>query len=226
MELEPRSSRARGAHKFRTSSHSRPRRRRKMSADAVYMAKLAEQAERYDEMVEYMKKVAMEKPAADDLSLEERNLLSVAYKNVVGARRASLRIIGSIEAKEQQKADGEKAGLVSAYKSKVSTELDSICTDILQLLDNNLISDSLSPEPKVFYFKMKADYYRYLAEFAQGDAKASHAGAAQEVSFRRPAEWPNRLDSNHVSRSHRRTRRPPTPRLACPRPPRSASAWR
>ena len=137
-----------------------------MSADAVYMAKLAEQAERYDEMVEYMKKVAMEKPAADDLSLEERNLLSVAYKNVVGARRASLRIIGSIEAKEQQKADGEKAGLVSAYKSKVSTELDSICTDILQLLDNNLISDSLSPEPKVFYFKMKADYYRYLAEIA------------------------------------------------------------
>ena len=28
-----------------------------------------------------------------------------------------------------------------------------------------------------------ADYYRYLAEFAQGDAKASHAGAAQEVSY-------------------------------------------
>ena len=178
MELEPRSSRARGAHKFRTSSHSRPRRRRKMSADAVYMAKLAEQAERYDEMVEYMKKVAMEKPAADDLSLEERNLLSVAYKNVVGARRASLRIIGSIEAKEQQKADGEKAGLVSAYKSKVSTELDSICTDILQLLDNNLISDSLSPEPKVFYFKMKADYYRYLAEFASGSVKDEHAISA------------------------------------------------
>ena len=148
-----------------------------MSADAVYMAKLAEQAERYDEMVEYMKKVAMEKPAADDLSLEERNLLSVAYKNVVGARRASLRIIGSIEAKEQQKADG-KAGLVSAYKSKVSTELDSICTDILQLLDNNLISDSLSPEPKVFYFKMKADYYRYLAEFASGSVKDEHAISA------------------------------------------------
>jgi len=146
-----------------------------MSDDNVYMAKLAEQAERYEEMVEYMKKVAA--ASVDDLSLEERNLLSVAYKNVVGARRASLRIIGSIEAKEQQKADG-KAGLVSAYKSKVSTELDSICTDILQLLDNNLISDSLSPEPKVFYFKMKADYYRYLAEFASGSVKDEHAISA------------------------------------------------
>ena len=141
----------------------------------VYKAKLAEQAERFDEMVADMKEVAKQ---PQELTVEERNLLSVAYKNVVGARRASLRIIGSIEAKEQQKADGEKAGLVSAYKSKVSTELDSICTDILQLLDNNLISDSLSPEPKVFYFKMKADYYRYLAEFASGSVKDEHAISA------------------------------------------------
>ena len=65
------------------------------------MAKLAEQAERYEEMVEYMKSVAKTAgKARNDLSLEERNLLSVAYKNVVGARRASLRIITSIESKE------------------------------------------------------------------------------------------------------------------------------
>ena len=55
-------------------------------SDEVYMAKLAEQAERYDEMVEYMKAFANQQNS--DLSLEERNLLSVAYKNVVGARRA------------------------------------------------------------------------------------------------------------------------------------------
>ena len=67
--------------------------------DNVYMAKLAEQAERYDEMVQYMKEVASQ--SQSDLTLEERNLLSVAYKNVVGARRASLRIIGSIEQKEK-----------------------------------------------------------------------------------------------------------------------------
>ncbi|KAG2484492.1 hypothetical protein HYH03_016721 [Edaphochlamys debaryana] len=68
--------------------------------ECVYMAKLAEQAERYDEMVEEMKKVA--KLVHDqELSVEERNLLSVAYKNVIGARRASWRIISSIDQKEE-----------------------------------------------------------------------------------------------------------------------------
>ena len=111
------------------------------------MAKLAEQAERYEEMVEYMKKVAM--ASATDLSLEERNLLSVAYKNVVGARRASLRIIGSIEAKEKSKPEGGKSVQIMAYKSKVETELNNICKDILDLLDQSLIKDSLEAEPKV-----------------------------------------------------------------------------
>jgi 14-3-3 protein epsilon len=56
----------------------------------VYEAKLAEQAERYDDMIASMKKVAT---LGSDLSVEERNLLSVAYKNVIGARRASWRVL-------------------------------------------------------------------------------------------------------------------------------------
>merc|ERR1719261_424168 len=143
----------------------------------VYMAKLAEQAERYDEMVEYMKRVSQ--AAEQDLSLEERNLLSVAYKNVVGARRASLRIIGSIENKEEGKGDSEKVNLISSYKGKVEQELNNICMDILTLLHSSLIKSDLPAEPAVFYQKMKADYYRYLAEFARGDSRAEHANNAQ-----------------------------------------------
>merc|ERR1712113_1107332 len=148
-----------------------------MSND-VYMAKLAEQAERYEEMVEYMKLVCQNAPS--DLSLEERNLLSVAYKNVVGARRASLRIIGSIEAKEQSK-QSDHTDLVKTYKSKVEEELNTICVDILKLLDERLITSDLDSEPKVFYQKMKADYYRYLAEFADGDTKKEHSEEAEKA---------------------------------------------
>jgi 14-3-3 protein epsilon len=145
----------------------------------VYMAKLAEQAERYDEMVQYMKDVAEQ--SAEDLSLEERNLLSVAYKNVVGARRASLRIIGSIQSKEKEKASGNE-DLVKTYKSKVEDELNSICNDILELLNKHLIPKCpTSPEASVFYMKMKADYYRYLAEFAAGQTKDDHALAASKA---------------------------------------------
>ena len=127
-------------------------------------------------MVEYMKSVAGD--SQSDLSLEERNLLSVAYKNVVGARRASLRIINSIENKEKEKS-GPNVNLVSSYKSKVELELDTICEDILKLLDTCLIPKAeSSAEAMVFYLKMKADYYRYLAEFASGSVKDEHAISA------------------------------------------------
>ena len=126
-------------------------------ADPVYMAKLAEQAERYDEMVTYMKQFAESNP---DLGLEERNLLSVAYKNVVGARRASLRIIGSIAQKEAEKGTS-RTSLVSVYKEKVAEELQTICYDILSLLDQTLIKDSLDAEPVVFYQKMKVRCLRH-----------------------------------------------------------------
>jgi len=150
-------------------------------SDPVYMAKLAEQAERYDEMVEYMKEVVV---SGRQLSLEERNLLSVAYKNVVGARRASLRIIGSIKIKEENFDSGgsdENVKAVKAYQIKVEEELNNICMDILDLLDKFLINDDDKPEPKVFFYKMKADYYRYLAEFASGDARENFSNSANEA---------------------------------------------
>lgn len=83
------------------------------------MAKLAEQAERYDEMVEEMKKVA--KMVHDqELGTEERNLLSVAYKNVIGARRASWRIVSSIEQKEESKGNEDHVSRIRKYRQVVS----------------------------------------------------------------------------------------------------------
>ncbi|KAL9352146.1 hypothetical protein Peur_054826 [Populus x canadensis] len=128
----------------------------------VYMAKLAEQAERYDEMVESMKKVAK---LNCELTVEERNLLSVGYKNVIGARRASWRIMSSIEQKEESKGNDSNVKLIKGYCQKVEDELSKICNDILSIIDEYLVPSSTSGEATVFYYKMKGDYYRYLAEF-------------------------------------------------------------
>jgi len=94
--------------------------------ELVQRAKLAEQAERYDDMAASMKAVT---ETGIELSNEERNLLSVAYKNVVGARRSSWRVISSIE----QKTEGSerKQQMAKEYREKVEKELRDICNDVL-----------------------------------------------------------------------------------------------
>jgi 14-3-3 protein epsilon len=118
----------------------------------VYFAKLAEQAERYDEMADYMKAVGDD---GSELSVEERNLLSVAYKNTVGSRRAAWRIISSVEQKEKSKGNETQAGYAKDYRVKVENELQKICDTILKLLDQGLIPKAAQAESKVFYQKMK-----------------------------------------------------------------------
>jgi 14-3-3 protein epsilon len=89
-----------------------------------------------------------------ELTVEERNLLSVAYKNVIGARRASWRIISSIEQKEESKGNDQHLPKIRGYRNKVELELTDICTDILKVLDEHLIPAATSGESKVFYYKM------------------------------------------------------------------------
>merc|ERR1712070_352766 len=81
----------------------------------------------------------------------------------------------------------ENAKYAKEYCAKVEGELQKICDTILGLLDGNLIGKASSGESKVFYQKMKADYYRYIAEFSEGDkmknaaesARAAYADAAK-----------------------------------------------
>jgi len=143
--------------------------------DLIYLARLAEQAERYDEMSQNMKRVAL---MNDELSVEERNLLSVAYKNVVGSRRASLRIISSIEQKEDSRGKEDHLQKARQYRKKVEAELSEICNDIIEVLDKNLVPTSSTSESKVFYLKMKGDYHRYLAESTSGTSRQESADKA------------------------------------------------
>jgi len=144
--------------------------------ELVQRAKLAEQAERYDDMAASMKAVT---ESDNELSNEERNLLSVAYKNVVGARRSSWRVISSIE--QKSKESEKKEHLAKEYRQKVEKELQDICNDVLSLLDKFLISKASNAESKVFYLKMKGDYFRYLAEVASESEKEAVVNKSQEA---------------------------------------------
>ena len=66
--------------------------------------------------------------SGSELSNEERNLLSVAYKNVVGTKRSSWRVISSIE---QKSGDDEKQKMAKEYREKIEGELNVICKEVL-----------------------------------------------------------------------------------------------
>lgn len=175
----------------------------------VYRAKLAEQAERYDEMAEAMKNLVencldqnSSPPGgkADELTVEERNLLSVAYKNAVGARRASWRIISSVEQKEANRNHMTNKALAADYRQKVENELNKICQEILTLLSDKLLPRTTDSESRVFYFKMKGDYYRYISEFSNEEGKKASAEQAEE-SYKRATETAEaELPSTHPIR--------------------------
>jgi len=116
-----------------------------------------------------------------ELSVEERNLLSVAYKNAVGSRRASWRIVSSVEQKEASKGNTTQAQKAKEYREKIEKELDEICEKILDLLQSTLICGAQTGESKVFYSKMKGDYHRYIAEFKSDDMKQTAANQALEA---------------------------------------------
>lgn len=89
-----------------------------------------------------------------ELCVEERNLLSVAYKNVIGARRASWRIITTFEEKEALRNMDNCSNLVKKYRKKVEEELSKICWDVLGVIEKHLITTAKVAESIVFYHKM------------------------------------------------------------------------
>lgn len=125
------------------------------------LVRVAETSERYEDMCVSVKKlVELKTDGGDDLDVEERNLLSVAYKNVVGAKRASWRTLnGSYDEVDEQ--------LIEEYKKVVEDELEQICLEVIDILCSKLLpqKEGSDDETEVFYLKMVGDYYRYLAEF-------------------------------------------------------------
>merc|ERR1712118_307354 len=57
--------------------------------------------------------------------------------------------------------------------------MGGICDTILNLLDGSLVPGAKDAESKVFYHKMKGDYFRYIAEFTDGDKKSAAANKAK-----------------------------------------------
>ena len=128
------------------------------------MARVAEQSERFKDMVEFLKPVIAEKGPA--LSQDERNLLSVAFKNLVSQQRTAIRTISAIE--QNQKYTKFAAGM-GDYKRKIEEELYRNCDDIINIIRGGVLAKASDDESRAFFLKMIGDYCRYVAESAKNE---------------------------------------------------------
>ena len=134
----------------------------------IFMARVAEQSERFRDMVDFLKPVLRDK--GSNLSNDERNLLSVAFKNLVSQQRTAIRTISAIE--QNAKYEKFKAGM-ETYKTKIEMELYGNCEEIIKLIRNEVLAKEANAESKAFFLKMIGDYNRYISESAKDQRLAT-----------------------------------------------------
>ena len=132
----------------------------------IFLARVAEQAERFDDMFHYLTPVLEEKGST--VSSEDRNLLSVAFKNLISSKRTAIRTINAIE---QNPKYSQFSSQLAVYKKKIEDLLFKDCDNIISLTKSKVLNNGkpIENEAKAFFVKLVGDYYRYIAESATGD---------------------------------------------------------
>ena len=156
----------------------------------VKLAKICQQAGRYEDMAKIMKQLVK---LGDELSSEENNMFSVAYKGVVETKRSILRdtrrsstaaapfSAEPTKSEDNNKTEEEKQSLSPDSRTKAVNDLNDICNEVLKLLEGELIPKASETETKAFYLKTKADYYRYMAEVAFDDSRDGIVKLAEQA---------------------------------------------
>lgn len=134
----------------------------------IFMARVADQSERYPDMVRFLQDIIKE--SSEDLSVDVRNLLSVGFKNLISSQRSAWKTVQAIE---QNKKYADYADDCANYRKKIGDELAANCDKVINIIKDEALPKATEAESKVFYLKMIGDYYRYTAEAATGDQLAA-----------------------------------------------------
>ncbi len=151
--------------------------------EKIFLARVAEQAERFEDMVDFLEDVLKERHG--DVNPDERNLLSVAFKNLISSKRAACRTISAIEQNPKYQKFNEA---LLVYKQTIEVQLKNDCEKIIKMINDQVICvPNCSDEAKAFFIKMVGDYYRYIAENAKDavleDVKAKAKKAYEDANM-------------------------------------------
>uniref|UniRef100_A0A2S2NQZ8 14-3-3 protein zeta n=1 Tax=Schizaphis graminum TaxID=13262 RepID=A0A2S2NQZ8_SCHGA len=149
----------------------------------LWKAKLAQEANRFEDMARYMKRVA---ECGEPMTKDEDNMLAVAYKHVLDTKRSSRRTLVTVEQKDG--IASWEAEVTRKYRTRVDDELRALCAEVLSVVDSWLTSDrsdAADPATGVFYWKLCADYNRYTAEVIDDPDDRAAVVAVSRAAYER-----------------------------------------
>merc|ERR1719389_367135 len=114
----------------------------------IFLARVAEQAERFEDMVDFLGQVLDVK--GGEVNADERNLLSVAFKNLISSKRAACRTIAAIE---QNPKYQKFEGALTTYKTTIETQLTNDCKKIIEIINTKVLAKECENESKAFFVK-------------------------------------------------------------------------
>jgi 14-3-3 protein epsilon len=168
-------------------------------------AKNAEVTERYAEMVQYMQGIIKSGVSGDEITVEERNLISVGYKNIMSLLRSSWRTVHQKERDEENEGNEAELALVKAYKEHIAQEIYELIEKVQNEVTKVFVSGPQKPtvesdesfEVVVFFQKMEGDYCRYGAEISEGDTRMQYKEKARQAYSAAQKLADDKLDSTN-----------------------------
>ena len=124
------------------------------------LAQIALIAERYEDASKYIEELIKKKK--DDLNKDEKNIFYKSFKNIINSKRSAWRSADYMEEKEK---NDERITMIKNYKEILEKDIYDVCKNVIALINNFLLTKTILDESKIFFLKMKGDYYRYLSEF-------------------------------------------------------------
>ena len=142
----------------------------------IYLSKLYSKAEEYKKVLEFIEEFIKLNPKLDK---EECDIVSTGFKNMISDKRSSWFTLNSMERKEKKKKKNTVKE-IKEIKSHIENELRETCNKLQEIIDKYLLPNNEEDDTIVFLLKLKADYFRYICEFAEGKEFEYNLNKAEE----------------------------------------------
>ena len=144
--------------------------------ELIFLSKLYTKAELYKEVINFIKEFRKLNPKIEK---EECDIISTGFKNMISEKRSSWFTLQSMERKEKKKKKNTIKE-IKEIKNHIENEIRETCKELQDLVDKELLPKNEEDEVLVFLYKLKADYFRYICEFAEGNELLDNLIEAEE----------------------------------------------